>query len=235
LPHSHEGKPMTLFHLMKTPTGCVMASDTAVLDDDGVVVAFQPKHAYFAEARLAFGITGRGTLPELATEMDRHWPGAGSVDDFLATIPKAARILRDKWRSETPRGELTRQADAEFTANDFAIFVAAVTETGPHLFGLSTCPRPDLDPALTTAYEIVEVDGFIQPAVDFSRLLPKGYWRGVRDCRPLVDAQRRCDFPLFGGAKGVGGDVFVTILSRTGVTHKKIRGWRDKIGKRIAE
>lgn len=220
---------MTAIHLLKTPTAAIMASDTAMMGDDGRVHTFAPKHAYFEDARLAFGLSGRGYLAALAEEIDKFWPGEGTPEQLLSIIPKAARVLRDRFRAEHPHRE--GHIWNGIGSNDFAVFVALVDDGGPRLLAMSTCPRPDIGPG--EAYEWMEIDGFIQPSVDQAKVLPKGYWRGVRDCRTLFEAQRNEPFPLYRGAKGIGGEAFVTIITRSGVSHKRICRWDDVVGEPI--
>lgn len=221
---------MTAIHLFATDRAAIIATDSAYFHDDGTIADFGQKHVGSDEMRFHFAISGRGSVGELCEDLRALLPNGGTQSDWLAAMPKALRAMRERSRREQPHGEL--KVCNGIGANDVAVFIAMVTDDGPRLLIMSTCPRPDI--GLAAAYEFTETEGVVQPAIDVASVLPHGYWRGPRDSRSLFNAQRKAGFPIYDGFGGLGGDCRMTIIERGKVTHKKICAWPDKIGDRIS-
>lgn len=219
---------MTAIQMIQTDKAAIMVSDTAMIRrETGEVSEFTRKHVLVNHARLAFGVTGRGGLGPLIAEIAQYGPSGATQDDFIAFLPKAARTVREGYGNEWPHDDV--RADDGRALNDFTIFLAMFTEFGPLLLAMATNRQSTFGDA--APYEWTECGNWSQPGYDAATVLPEG-WRGVRDCRRIIEAQRQEPFEPHGHS-AVGGEAFASIITRTGATEKRIRRWSDVVGEPI--
>lgn len=221
-----ETKPMTAINLFLDHRQAYVVTDQGHFTPDGIIGALGSKTITFAALPMTVSFFGRHRPVELMEELDALLP-LPRVDSFLAAMPQALRRLRARIALAHPEAEGT-------PLNDVGLWIASYDRDrrapGIHMttsYRLASHPQHK-------PYTLVDLDpGYVAPAVDLAKLLPRGYVdQPRRDGWRILQAQRRFTFGPHGGGCRVAGAGELYTVGAQGVTVQAIGRFPEQVGER---
>ncbi len=226
---------MTALNVITQPDAAYILTDTAAIDPDGRVVAFASKVFVSERARLALAFTGWTPETRFNERHTRCAAFVNSMGDPAVALERIAQFASELWRQNADEMEIGSPMHLSlvvaFWSEERGQPEAWLIQTDSLSKGhtpkpvrlcqyVAADPLTGLIPGLADGLALADVS-------DPCRFDP------MRDCLPLIEAQRRLPDAEREGEFNIGGQAELYQIDRRGVTRTVLARWSDRIGQKI--